>query len=119
MTTRNTDDKPANRQTGRPDPVNRLGLHPWKLIETKPESGETERSTAALMSLGNGHIGLRAWQEDDDSQPGDGLAGSFINGFFESETISYGETAYGYAQDSQTMMNLANPLPVILEVNGL
>ncbi|MDD4369228.1 MAG: glycosyl hydrolase family 65 protein [Oscillospiraceae bacterium] len=119
MTNRNTDDKPANRQTGRPDPVNRLGLHPWKLIETKPESGETERSTAALMSLGNGHIGLRAWQEDDDSQPGDGLAGSFINGFFESETIRYGETAYGYAQDSQTMMNLANPLPVILEVNGL
>ncbi|NJP40242.1 beta-phosphoglucomutase [Oscillospiraceae bacterium HV4-5-C5C] len=113
MTKLNADGKPVN------SPITDLGLHPWKLIETQAKGGEADRSTASIMSLGNGHIGLRAWQEDDLSQPGDGLAGTFINGFFESEAIRYGETAYGYARDSQTMMNLANPLPVLLEVKGM
>ncbi|MCL2209435.1 MAG: hypothetical protein FWC19_04515 [Treponema sp.] len=36
------------------------------------------------------------------------LEGNFINGFYESETIRYGELGYGYPEKSQTMLNVPN-----------
>ena len=46
------------------------------------------------------------------------MDGSFVNGFYESETIRYGETAYGFADKTQTMLNVANAKIIRLSVDG-
>ncbi|MCW3744758.1 hypothetical protein OM428_07535 [Enterococcus gallinarum] len=37
-----------------------------------------------------------------------GNPGAFVNGFFDSEPIQYGEWAYGYAKEHQTICKLPN-----------
>ena len=35
-----------------------------------------------------------------------GVSGTFINGFYETGLQSYGETAYGFPEKKQAMLNL-------------
>lgn len=94
-----------------------VNYHPWQITEDCYLAEEAAHH-ASLFALGNGYLGLRGSQEDMSSTPGDGLAGTYLNGFYESKPITYGEIAYGYATHSETLVNLANPLPVELYVNG-
>ncbi|MBA1435243.1 glycoside hydrolase family 65 protein, partial [Bombilactobacillus bombi] len=55
-----------------------------------------------IFSLSNGKFGVRMTSPVSDSN------GTLINGFFESRKIIYGETAFGYAKRSQTIVNLPN-----------
>ena len=48
----------------------------------------------------------------------DSDVGTYLNGFYESGDIQYGEIAYGYARESQTQLNVVNPLPIRLIVDG-
>lgn len=62
-----------------------------------------------LFSLGNGYLDWRGnFEEGWRGSVETGLEGTYINGFFESEPIPNGEIAYGYAEKSQTMLNVAN-----------
>ncbi len=57
----------------------------------------------SLFTLGNGFLGLRG----DCELPGyASQRGTYINGFYESGPITYGEKAYGYAERWQTMIAL-------------
>lgn len=101
-------------------------FHPWKISEPEllPDRISDNAHYASLFALGNGYLGIRG--SHDDALPSEfepeGTAnqtGTFINGFYESDDIQYGEIAYGYARESQTLLNIADPLPVSLAADGI
>lgn len=80
----------------------------WKIIETEFELENNYRNET-IFSLANGYMGMRGTFEEGYRLPPDqGLEGTFINGFYESETIRYGELAYAYPEKTQTMLNVTN-----------
>lgn len=91
-------------------------MDPWTLRK----EGIDERRAApeeSLFSLGNGHIGWRGNVEEGYSRPM-GVEGCYINGFYETEKIRYGEIAYGYAEESQTMLNVTSGQRILLAADG-
>ncbi|WP_374286651.1 glycoside hydrolase family 65 protein [Lactococcus sp.] len=56
-----------------------------------------------LFAQANGFMGVRASLpvSDDESTPG-----AFVNGFYETAPIIYGENAFGYAKNHETMVKL-------------
>lgn len=76
----------------------------WNLIEKRfhPEflaQGET------ISALGNGYLGMRGCPEE-----GGPIAenGTFINGFYETRPIVYGEEAYGFPKTGQTILSVTD-----------
>ena len=73
----------------------------------------------SVFALGNGYLGMRGTFEEGYTGPaGTGLEGTYINGFYESEVIKYPEVAHGYAEHSQTMLNVTNGKIIRLYVDG-
>ena len=61
-----------------------------------------------IFALGDGHMGVR------DSVPFTGnqqatLPVMLINGYYATNPITYGESAYGYAKNHQTIISLTSP----------
>ncbi|MBU3180189.1 hypothetical protein [Clostridium psychrophilum] len=90
-------------------------LNEWKIIEDEFKA-ENNYSNETMFSLGNGYIGMRG--NFEEGFKGVGSEGTFINGFYESNTINYGEMAYGYAQKTQTMINVTNSKVVKLFIEN-
>ncbi len=77
---------------------------PWAVRE----SGLDRRilaQTESIFALANGHLGLRG--NLDEGEPR-GLSGTYLNGFYESHPIEYGEPAFGQPEDGQTVVNVTN-----------
>lgn len=88
------------------DPIYKLD--PWKIIEEEFNLDHNYRGES-IFSLSNGYIGMRGtFEEAYDLSKNKGLEGNFVNGYYESQKISYGELAYAYPEMSQTMLNIAN-----------
>ncbi len=68
-----------------------------------------------LFTLGNGNLGFRG---DTEEKAGTVHKGTYINGFYDSESILYGENAYGYAKNHETILNLPDPKRIELTVDG-
>lgn len=68
-----------------------------------------------LFTLANGYLGLRGDTEEAD---GSFHKGTYINGLYDTEPIIYGETAYGYAKNHETILNLPDPKRIELEIDG-
>jgi alpha,alpha-trehalose phosphorylase len=66
-----------------------------------------------LFATANGYLGFRG---DFEEKEGTFHKGTYINGFHDSEPIVYGETAYGYAENHETMLNLPDPKRIELRV---
>ena len=84
------------------------GSTTWEVVENAFRPKENCRRET-LFSLGNGYLGTRGTFEEGlnaDTIPT--VEGTYVNGFFESSPIIYGETAYGFASHTQTMLNLPN-----------
>src|SRR5688500_18013941 len=85
----------------------------WRWVERRytPDflgHAETTFSTA------NGYLGMRGgFQEGRPSF----LHGTFINGFYETWPIAYGEKAYGFAKTGQTIVNVPDGKIVRLYVD--
>ncbi|AGB41493.1 trehalose/maltose hydrolase or phosphorylase [Halobacteroides halobius DSM 5150] len=80
----------------------------WKIREESFDI-ETNYRDETIFALGNGYIGMRGNFEEGYAGPKNtSLQGTYLNGFYESEPIIYGEEAYGYAQNSQTMLNVTD-----------
>jgi len=58
-----------------------------------------------IFSLANGNLGMRGNFEEGRCI---GVAGTYINGFFDETPIVYGEIAYAYARNRQVMLNVAD-----------
>lgn len=95
-------------------------IEQWNITETefKKENNYRNETTFALS---NGYIGTRGTFEE--AYPFDvdtGLEGNFVNGFYESNKIRYGEANFGSPLLSQSLLNLPNlkEIHVILTVKS-
>ncbi len=69
-----------------------------------------------LFALGNGYLGMRGTFEE--GLEGLSIEGTYVNGFYESAPIAYGEKLHGYAENKQTMLNLPNAKVIRLSLDG-
>ena len=85
----------------------------WKMIEQQfaPQFlGQAE----TIFATANGYLGIRG--NCDECAPVQ-ESGVFINGFYESWPIVYGERAYGFAKTGQTMLNVTDSRVIRLYVD--
>lgn len=90
----------------------------WDITEQefKRENNYRNETTFALS---NGYIGTRGTFEE--AYPFDidtGLEGNFMNGFYESEQIRYGEANFGSPLLSQSLLNLPNLKEIRVMLDG-
>jgi len=79
-------------------------VEPWTVRETRLDMkllGQTE----SIFALSNGHIGWRANLDEGEPHV---VAGSYLNAFYEEAPLPYAETAYGYPEAGQTIVNVTN-----------
>ncbi|WP_317913896.1 glycoside hydrolase family 65 protein [Carnobacterium maltaromaticum] len=80
---------------------------------------ETLEHNETLFTLGNGHIGTRGSLEEAFIDPYyKSNEGTYLNGFFESAPITYGEAAYGYAKNNQTICRIPNGKQLSFAIEG-
>jgi alpha,alpha-trehalose phosphorylase len=77
-------------------------VEPWRVTEPKLHLDELAHSET-IFALSNGHIGLRG--NLDEGEP-HGVAGSYLNGFFETLPLPYAEGGYGYPEEGQSLINV-------------
>ncbi|MDR2904303.1 MAG: glycoside hydrolase family 65 protein, partial [Clostridiales bacterium] len=83
-------------------------IEPWCVTE-EAFSLENNYRNETAFALSNGYIGTRGtFEEGYDFSTDMGLEGNFINGFYDSEKIRYGEWNFGFPEYSQTLLNLPN-----------
>jgi alpha,alpha-trehalose phosphorylase len=77
---------------------------PWAVRELDLDldlMGQTE----SIFALSNGHIGWRANLDEGEPHV---LLGSYLNAFYEEVPLPYAETAYGYPEAGQAIVNLTD-----------
>lgn len=93
-------------------------IEAWNVTE-RAFSMDTNYRNETTFALANGYLGTRGtFEEGYDFSEEEGLEGNFINGFYESGHIRYGEWNYGFPQNSQTLLNLPNAKTVRLRIDG-
>ncbi|MGH8067636.1 MAG: glycoside hydrolase family 65 protein [Candidatus Entotheonellia bacterium] len=76
----------------------------WHVIE-KGFHPEFLAQLETMLALGNGYLGMRGCPEEGGPNAENG---TFINGFYETRPIVYGEDAYGFAKTGQTIVNVTD-----------
>lgn len=99
----------------------KLGLPPehiypiddWRIIEQRFSPSFVSQAET-IFSIANGYLGMRGTFEEGlpSFKPG-----TFINGFYESWPIPYGEGAFGYAKTGQTIINVPDSKIIRLYVD--
>ncbi len=79
-------------------------VEPWAIRETRLDLDRLAQSES-IFALSHGHIGWRA--NLDEAEP-HVISGSYLNAFYESVPLPYAETAYGYPEAGQTIVNVTN-----------
>lgn len=79
-------------------------VEPWCLRETRLDL-DILAQTESVLALSNGHIGLRGNLDEGDPH---GLPGTYLNSFYEVRPLPYAESAYGYPEQGQTVVNVSN-----------
>jgi alpha,alpha-trehalose phosphorylase len=74
----------------------------WRLVQNKFQKRYLA-DNESFFALSNGYLGIRGGFEEGRPTF---LHGTYLNGFYESWTIPYGESAYGYATTGQTIVNV-------------
>jgi alpha,alpha-trehalose phosphorylase len=85
----------------------------WNVIEKKFNPSFLAQ-TETMLAVGNGYLGMRGCSEEGGPA---GQEGTFINGFYESWPIVYGEEAFGYAKTGQTIVNATDTKIIKLYVD--
>ncbi len=102
--------------------VRRARIHPpgevypvdeWRMVETA-FSPEMLAQTETIFATANGFLGLRGDHEENVPVR---APGAFLNGFYESWPIVYGESSYGFAKNGQTIVNVTDAKIVKLFVD--
>ena len=86
---------------------------PWRWVEKQFEFHFLAQMES-LFSTANGYLGMRGVCDEGDPV---WQNGTFINGFYESYPIVYGEEAYGFAKTGQTIVNVTDSKIVKLYVD--
>lgn len=92
----------------------------WILEETSIDP-QIISMNETLFSLSNGHFGTRGSLEEFSmyKEAFGHSDASFVNGYYDIDSIQYGEWAYGYAEKHQTMIPVPNTKEIIIEVNNI
>jgi alpha,alpha-trehalose phosphorylase len=77
---------------------------PWAVRETDLDLSVLAQ-TESIFALANGHLGLRG--NLDEGEPR-GLSGTYLNGFYESYPLEFGERGYGFPEDGQAVVNVSD-----------
>ncbi|WP_191017980.1 beta-phosphoglucomutase [Treponema zioleckii] len=85
------------------------------IFSTQKFGGSEAARNETLFTLGNGNLGFRG---DTEEKAGTFHKGTYINGFYDKEPILYGENAYGYATNHETILNLPDSKRIELSVDG-
>jgi alpha,alpha-trehalose phosphorylase len=88
-------------------------VDPWAIFETR-FSPRFIAQTETIFALSNGYLGLRGNLEEG-APVYDG--GTFVNGFYETWPIVYGEEAYGFAKTGQTIVDVTDGKTIKLYVD--
>src|SRR6201988_181683 len=76
----------------------------WNVVE-KAYRPEFLAQLETMLAVGNGYLGMRGCPEEGGPNAENG---TFINGFYETRPIVYGEDAYGFARTGQTLCNVTD-----------
>jgi len=76
----------------------------WNIVEKKFHP-EFLAQLETMLAVGNGYLGIRGCPEEGGPNAENG---TFINGFYESRPIIYGEEAYGFPKTGQTILNVTD-----------
>lgn len=85
----------------------------WNIIE-KAYSPQFMEMTETVFAVGNGYFGMRGSFEEGSPAVN---SGSYVNGFYETWPIVYGEEAYGFAKTGQTMVTVTDSKIIKLYVD--
>jgi alpha,alpha-trehalose phosphorylase len=77
---------------------------PWAVREAELDLDLLGQSES-IFALANGHLGLRGNLDEGEPRA---LGGTYLNGFYASHPLSYGERGYGYAEDGQRVVNVTD-----------
>jgi alpha,alpha-trehalose phosphorylase len=80
------------------------GPDPW-VIERGDPAREALGAEESIFALANGHLGLRGNLDEGEPRA---ISGTYLNGFYESFPLEYGERGYGFAEEGQTVVNVAD-----------
>lgn len=87
----------------------------WIIKQEDFDDISTIKKNETLFTLGNGYLGMRG----DLILPGKSFqSGTYINGFYEKGPICYGEKAYGYAENWQTMIGIPEGKELKIKINN-
>jgi alpha,alpha-trehalose phosphorylase len=103
------DGRAAELALGPPYPVEGWHIRQTDFDATGVGTAETIFATA------NGYLGLRGNLEEANPVV---ERGTYLNGFYESRPYVYPESAYGFARDAQTMLNVTDGKVLRLTVDG-
>jgi len=81
-----------------------FAVEPWAVREVGLNL-ELLGQTESIFALSNGHIGWRANLDEGEPHV---LLGSYLNAFYEAIPLPYAETAYGYPEAGQTIVNVTD-----------
>jgi alpha,alpha-trehalose phosphorylase len=74
----------------------------WRLVE-RTYTAEFLAQNETLMATANGYLGMRGGFFEGEPAF---LHGTYLNGFYETWPIPYGEKAFGFAKTGQTIVNV-------------
>jgi alpha,alpha-trehalose phosphorylase len=89
----------------------------WSLIDTN--FNESYQLKETLFSTANGYLGVRGSFEEGVKKGIPSVRGTYINGFYESEEIVYGEKLFGFPDRSQSILNVIDTQGIALKLNGV
>ncbi len=89
-----------------------------KMIMRIDLSNENLMLHETLYFTGNGYIGIRANFEEGYPSDYDSIRGSYINGYYESYPITYGESAVGFPKVGEKMVNLMDGQGIRIKIGG-
>ena len=90
---------------------------PWEITEEHFDPAAL-RENESVFALGNGFVGFRGNLEEVTVSGAESIQGCFLNGVFDSEPIVYGEKAYGYAKNHETICNVMDGKSLALTADG-
>ncbi len=91
-------------------------MNNWSLTDTNFKESYQLKET--LYSTANGYLGVRASFEEGVPENISSVRGIYINGFYETEEIVYGEKLHGFPDRSQSILNVIDTQRIQLKING-
>jgi alpha,alpha-trehalose phosphorylase len=85
----------------------------WRMVETRYYPRLLAQNET-LFAVANGYLGIRGAPEEGGPAYKNG---TFVNGFYESWPIVYGEEAFGFATTGQTIVNVTDSKIIKLYVD--